>query len=96
MYANDLITLSELKGKLASSMEALKTADTDLEQIEQSARILNNAEHVIHRYTEEILRFLDLNTITNADMRRVLDHITVNRDGNVRIILKKFEDMENI
>lgn len=95
MYANDLITLSELKAKLSSIMEELKTVDMDLEQIEQSARLRNNAESVIRRYTEEILRFLELDTITNTDMRRVLDHISVNTDGTVRIILKKFENLEN-
>ena len=96
MYANDLITLSELKAKMSSIMDELKAVDVDLDQIEQSARILNNAEQVIRRYTDEILRFLELDTITNQDLRRVLDHISVNRDGNVRIVLKKFEDMENI
>jgi hypothetical protein len=94
MYANDLITLSELKAKLSSIMEELKAVDMDLEQIEQSARLRSNAESVIRRYTEEILRFLELDTITNTDMRRVLDHISVNKDGTVRIILKKFEDLE--
>lgn len=95
MYANDLITLSELKAKLSIILEELKTVDMDLVQIEQSARILNNAEQVIRRYTEEILRFLELDTVTNADMRRVIDHISVNRDGNVRIVLKKFEDLDH-
>lgn len=95
MYANDLITLSELKAKLSIILEELKTVDMDLVQIEQSARILNNAEQVIRRYTEDILRFLELDTVTNADMRRVIDHISVNRDGNVRIVLKKFEDLDH-
>lgn len=95
MYANDLITLTELKVKLSSILEELKAVDMDLDQIEQSARILNNAERVIHRYTDEILRFLDLDTITNQDMRRLVDHISVKRDGNIRIVLKKFEDVES-
>ena len=94
MYANDLLTLSELKAKLAQIMDELKAVDMDLEQIEQSARINNNAEQIICRYTDEILRFLELDTITNMDMRRVVDHISVNKDGNVRIVLKKFEDMD--
>ena len=94
MYANDLLTLSELKAKLAQIMDELKAVDMDLEQIEQSARINNNAEQIIRRYTDEILRFLELDTITNMDMRRVVDHISVNKDGNVRIVLKKFEDMD--
>ena len=96
MYANDLLTLSELKEKLAQIMDELKNVDIDLEQIEQSATILNNTEQVIRRYTEEVQRFLELDTITNADMRRVIDHISVNKDGNVRIVLKKSEDMENV
>ena len=94
MYANDLLTLSELKAKLAQIMDELKAVDMDLEQIEQSVRINNNAEQIIRRYTDEILRFLELDTITNMDMRRVIDHISVNKDGNVRIVLKKFEDMD--
>ena len=96
MYANDLITLSELKVKLTSIIEELKSLDMDLDQIEQSTRTLNNSEQIIHRYTEEILCFLNLETVTNADMRRILDHISVSRDGNVRIVLRKFEDMENL
>ena len=95
MYADDLLTLSELKEKLAQIMDELKLLDMDLEQIEQSARIRNNAELIIHRYTDEILRFLELDTITNTDMRRVIDHISVDKDGNVQVILKKFEDMED-
>ena len=94
MYANDLITLAELKVKLASLMEELEAVDMELEQLEQSALHVHNAESAIRRYREEILRFLELDTVTNADMRRLLDHISVNRDGNVRIVLKKFEDME--
>ena len=96
MYASDLITLSELKIKMASIMDELKAIDVDLDQTEQSTRILNNAQQIVQRYTDEILRFLELDTITNQDMRRVLDHISVNRDGNVRIVLKKLDGMENI
>ena len=94
MYANDLLSLSELKAKLAQIMDELKSVDMGLEQIEQSVRIKNNAELIIRHYTDEILRFLELDTITNTDMRRVVDHISVSKDGNVRIVLKKFEDME--
>ena len=94
MYANDLLTLSELKAKLSQIMEELNLLDIDLAQIEQAAAILNNAEQIAHRYTEEINRFLNLDTVTNADMRRIIDHICVNKDGNVKIVLKKLEDLD--
>ena len=95
MYANDLITMSELKVKLARIMDELKAVDMDLEHIEQSTRIISDAEDVIRQYTEEIVRFLELETVTNMDMRRVIDHISVNKDGNIRVSLKKIEDLVN-
>lgn len=96
MYANDLISLPELKAKLSAIAEELKAVDIDLEQTEPSAGIPNPVQQMIRRYTEEINRFLELDNVTNADMRRVLDHICVSRDGNVRIVLNRFEDRENI
>ena len=75
-------------------MDELKTLDMYLEQIEQSAQNNNNIERIICRYTDEILRFLELNTITNIDMHRVADHISTNKDSTVRIVLIRFEDME--
>ena len=95
MYANDLLTMSELKAKFAQITDELKAVDMELEQIEQSARNNNNAELIIHRYTNEIHRFLELDTITNMDMRRVIDHISVNKNGNVRIVLKEFKGANN-
>ena len=93
MYANDLISMAELKDKLADIAEELKTVDLDLEKITQSAQIISNAEQIIQQYRQEILRFLKLETVTNMDMRRIIDHISVNKNGNVRVVLKKFEDM---
>lgn len=93
MYANDLISMAELKEKLSSIAEELKVLDVDLEKLAQSARIRSNAEEIIRQYRQEITRFLELETVTNMDMRRIVDHISVSRDGNVKVVLKKFEDM---
>ena len=43
---------------------------------------------------QEIERFLELETVSNMDLRRIIDHISVNKDGNVRIILKKLDDLD--
>ncbi len=94
MYANDLITMEELKASITAITESLKSLDMDMALIDQSKRIANNAENLVRRYTEEINRFLELETVTNVDMRRILDHITVDRDGNVRVVLKKISDLK--
>ena len=93
MYANDLISMAELKDKLSGASEELKSLDVELEQIAKSAEIFNNAEQIVHCYSQEITRFLELETVTNVDMRRILDRICVNKDGSVRVVLKKFEEM---
>lgn len=93
MYANDLITMAELKEKLAGITEELKSLNVDLEKLAQSAQIRSNADQIIRHYRQEIVRFLELETVTNVDMRRIIDHISVSRDGNVQVLLKRFDDV---
>ena len=93
MYANDLISLEELKEKLAGVTEELRAVDLDLEQIARAAQLRSNVEEITCYYRREIQRFLELETVTNVDMRRLIDHITVSRDGHVHVVLRKFEEM---
>ena len=93
MYANDIISIDALKGKVTSITEELKELDMDWEQRALSIKTARNTEDFIHRCTQEIHRFLELETVTNVDMRRILDYISVDRDGHVRVVLKKFEDI---
>ena len=93
LYANDLISLDELKEKLDGISEALKAADLDLQKLANAARPHRNAEETAQSYRREIGQFLALETVTNVDMRRLIDHITVSKDGNVHVVLRKFEKM---
>ena len=93
LYANDLLSMAELKEKLSGITEELKSLDVDMEKLARSAQLRSSAEQLLQQYRREIDRFLELETITNMDMRRLVDHISVSRDGNVRVVLKKFEDM---
>lgn len=95
MYINALLTLPELKAKLSPILEDLKNLDADLANMEQSTKTSNNPETIIQRCTQEIFRFLELDTLNNGDMRRILDHIRVNRQGEIRIFLKKLEAPQN-
>lgn len=96
MYANDVMTMTELKAKTAGIVEELEELDYSLKQYEQSLAILQDSESFIELYMREIERFLNLETVTNFDLRKIIDHISVNRDGNVRIVLKKLDDMDTL
>ena len=92
LYANDLISIEELKEKLAGVTEELRAVDLDLEKLAQAAQLRSNAEEITRYYRRDVQRFMELETVTNVDMRRLIDHITVSREGNVHVVLRKFED----
>ena len=93
MYANDVLTLAELKEKTAQIAKELVTLDDSLKLLERSIAAQRNSENLVKLYIMEIERFLKLETATNLDLRRIVEQISVNRDGTVRIILKKLDDL---
>lgn len=85
LFANGLISMAELKEKLSAIEGELK----GLENME----IPDDAEEKHQQHRREIMRFLDMETFTNADLRRILDHIAVDKDGNVRVMMKQLEEI---
>ena len=94
LYANDLLTIGELREKLGAVTGELHAVDTELERIALTSRLPSSAGEITQYHRREIGRFLELETVTNGDMRRLIDHILVSRDGNIQVFLRKFGDME--
>ena len=94
MYANDVMTMGELKEKTAQIAKELAALDDSLKLLEQSIAVQRNSENLVKLYIIEIERFLKLETVSNLDLRRIIDRISVNKDGAVRIILKKLDDLD--
>lgn len=87
LYVNDVITMEELKAKL-------RAIDASLAEIARSLRRQSAAgrEELLadaaKGYAVEAERFLRLETATNADLRRLIDHILVEPDGTVTVSIK--------
>ena len=94
MYANDIISMEELKTQITKITEELQSLNCELERWARSLEARKHADSFLKQYVQEIERFLHLETMTNMDLRKIIDHISVNKDGNVRIILKKLENMD--
>ena len=94
LYANDLITMEELKGKLSEINGKIQSLDEKLAGVIRSEQALRDNEQLVRRYRQEIVEFLEMETVTNMDLRRILDHISVNKDGTIRVVLRKLEEME--
>ena len=82
MYAENLITMAALKEKLTAISEELKALDrASMEDCSQTSPAVD--------WQQEIDRFLSLETMTNGDLRQILDRITVDQEGNVCVTFKK-------
>lgn len=88
MYACDVMSMSELKQKtLILDNEKARLDDILARKCydgNSGGSVLVEAQS----YVDEIDKFLSLKNVTNMDMRRIIDHISVNKNGNVTIHLK--------
>ena len=84
LYANELLSLEELREKLAGLEGELQAIQLRLEEplADDEARSGEDCRR-------QIESFLAMQTVTNGDLRQLLDHILVSEDGNVRVILRK-------
>ena len=92
MYANDVLTMSELKGQMEKISDELAALEHEMKRLLRAQEIRNDAEHYLEQYKKEIQKFLELETVTNTDMRKIIGHISVNRDGQVRVFIRKIDD----
>ena len=83
LYANDLLTIGELRERLTSLDRELQEVEQQLEAPVQPDRGAG--------YPSRIDEFLTLQTATNADLRRLIDRITVSREGHVQMVLRKLD-----
>ncbi len=93
MYADDLITLTDLKEKLKKIDADLTAIEERLMELTKAGTLRNSAQEPAGQYVEEINQFLNLENITNMDVRKVIDHITVSKSGEVRVVLKNLRDL---
>ena len=88
MYANDIISMQTLKEKSETIKEEIERINDQLLVAKgQQAEVLT-AEKIAQMVTEEIQKFLSLESATNQDLRRIIDCITVSSDKHITIQLK--------
>ena len=60
-------------------------------RLAQAAGVQRDSEKLVGSYRLEIERFLRLETVTNLDLRKIIDHIGVTRGGRAQIVLKRLD-----
>ncbi len=93
MYADNLLTAQGLKEKLKKLDADLSAIDGDLMELTKAGKLRSSAQELAQQYIEEIEKFLNLENVTNVDIRKVIDHILVSKSGEVRVILRNPKDL---
>lgn len=63
-----------------------------LDQVNASDTIQKISIEQVRIYTEGIEDFLALENVTNGDLRKIINRIIVNREGEIKIYLRDFSD----
>ena len=88
LYVNDMISMEELRAKTSEISDALEKIDYNMAEHERRLAANSRKEELIDEYRQEVIDFLNLDSFTNLDLRKVIDYISVNCDGTIRIFLK--------
>jgi len=95
MFACDMMTAEELRKKLAEIKAELIPIEDAMQETKEERMTKEALKESAEYLAKEIETFLSLEEITNQDMRKILDHITVTPDKQVTFYLKKISEIRN-
>lgn len=93
MYTDDLITREELNSKIGGDKQEMDRLQEELKMVEQHLTKGDRLQMILADTFKEIEDISNLRAITNAQLRRVIDRIEVDRNGNVEVFLKLFREL---
>ena len=92
MYTDDLITREELNDKIGKDKQEMNRLQEELKIAEQHLTKGNRLKIILSDAFKGIEDIVSLSTVTNAQLRRIIDRIEVDRNGNAEVFLKKLRD----
>ena len=93
MYTDDLITREELNAKIGGDKQELERLENELRMVEQHLTKGDQLQMILADTFREIEDISNLREVSNAQLRRVIDRIEVDHNGNVEIFLKLFRQL---
>jgi len=94
MFEVDAITIGELKVRSAELNAAIAKYENELSAIRGNTSIRSRIDEMVRKYCSSIQVVLAADTIDNAMLRKVIDKIVVTVEGEIKVYLKLFSDLE--
>lgn len=93
MYADDLITRDELNEKIGGARREIERLENELKMVSYNLTRGEQLESVLNATFREIEDITDVRQMTNAQLKRIIQKIEVDKDGNVDIYLRLLSDL---
>ena len=93
MYADDLISRDELNAKIGGMRKEIERLENELKMISYNLTRGEQLESVLSSTFKEIEDITDIHQMTNTQLKRMIQKIEVDKEGNVDIYLRLLGDL---
>ena len=93
MYTDDLITREELNEKVGCMRQEIQRLEGELKMVSYHLTKGEQLETVLNHTFKEIEDITDVRQMTNEQIKKIIQKIEVDKDGNVDIFLHLFGDL---
>ena len=93
MYADDLISREELNEKIGGMRKEIEGLESELKMVSYHLTKGEQLEGILNRTFREIEDISDVGEMSNAQLKKIIQKIEVDKDGNVDVYLRLFGDL---
>ena len=93
MYTDDLISREELNRKLAGSRQRAEELERELKIVKLRLSKQEQLEGILNKTFKNIEDVADVSQMNNAQLRKIVQRIEVDKEGNVDIYLRLLSEL---
>lgn len=93
MYTDDLISREELNRKLAGSRQRVEELERELKIVKLRLGKQEQLEGILNKTFKSIEDIADVSQMNNAQLRKIVQRIEVDKEGNVDIYLRLLNEL---
>ena len=94
MYTDDLISREELNLQLGGVRQRLEKLEKELKVVNYHLSKQDRLEEILNKTFRSIEDIVDVTQMNNAQLRKIVQRIEVDKDGNVDVMLRLVQDLE--
>ncbi len=93
MYMDDLITREELNQNLLGTKQRIELLEKELKLVSHHITKSDQLEIILNKTFRTIADISDVSQMTNSQLRRIINRIEVDHEGNVDVYLRVIEEL---